>query len=112
MENIYIFAVNRNEKKYIDSFTVCSDSGNNSTDELFNQLIYAYGISFSSTLNVISYDQIPLKQSIQINKETALYGKLTRKSGKEKESGFKKGSKYLEVFLLRNDNWKIQLTND
>ena len=48
MENIYIFAVNRNEKKYIDSLTVCSDSVNNSTDELFNQLIYAYGISFSS----------------------------------------------------------------
>ena len=24
----------------------------------------------------------------------------------------KKRSKYLEVFLLRNDNWKIQLTND
>ena len=47
MENIYIFAVNRNEKKYIDSFTVCNDSGNTSTDELFNQLIYAYGISFS-----------------------------------------------------------------
>ena len=58
------------------------------------------------------YILIPLKQSTQINKETALYGKLTRKSGKERESGFKKGSKYLEVFLLRNDTWKIQLTYD
>ena len=48
MKNIYIFAVNRNEKKYTDSFTVSSDSGNNSTDKLFNQLIYTYGISFSS----------------------------------------------------------------
>ena len=48
MKNIYIFAVNRNEKKYTDSFTVSSDSGNNSTDKLFNQLIYAYAISFSS----------------------------------------------------------------
>ena len=36
MKNIYIFAVNRNEKKYTDNFTVSSNSGNNSTDKLFN----------------------------------------------------------------------------
>ena len=48
MKNMYIFATNRNENNYIDSFTVCSDSDNNSTDKLFNQLIYANSISFSS----------------------------------------------------------------
>ena len=48
MKNMYIFAANRNENKYINSFTVCSDSDNNSTDKLFNQLIYANSISFSS----------------------------------------------------------------
>ena len=44
---MYIFAANRNENNYIDSFTVCSDS-DNSTDKLFSQLIYANSISFSS----------------------------------------------------------------
>ena len=48
MNDMYIFAVNRNEEKYIDSFTVCSDSGNDSIDKLFEQLIYTCGISFSS----------------------------------------------------------------
>ena len=45
---MYSFAVERNEKKYMDSFTVCNESGNNSTNKLFNQLIYANGISLSS----------------------------------------------------------------
>ena len=31
---MFIFAANRNENNYIDSFTVCSDSDNNSTDKL------------------------------------------------------------------------------
>ena len=48
MKDMYIFVVNRNEKKYIDSFAVFSDSDNDSNKKLFNQLIYAYGISFSS----------------------------------------------------------------
>ena len=47
MKNMDIFAVNRNEEKYVDSFTVCSDLGNNSTDRLSNELIYAHGISLS-----------------------------------------------------------------
>ena len=45
---MYIFAVNRNENKCVDSFTVDSDSDHNSTDKQFNELIYAYGISLSS----------------------------------------------------------------
>ena len=66
---MYSFAVNRNEEKYIDSFTVCSDSGNDSIDKLFKQLIYTCGISFLvKRLNVNSYDQIPFKHSKQINK--------------------------------------------
>ena len=48
MKDMYIFVVNRNEKKCIDSFAVFSDSDNDSNEKLFNQLIYAYGISFSS----------------------------------------------------------------
>ena len=30
---MYIFAVNRNENKHVDSFTVYSDSDHNSTDK-------------------------------------------------------------------------------
>ena len=47
---MYIFAANSNENNHMDSFTVCSDSDNNSTDKLFNQLIYANSISFRPTL--------------------------------------------------------------
>lgn len=47
MKNMDIFVVNRNEEKYVNSFTICSDLGNNSTDRLSNELIYAHGISLS-----------------------------------------------------------------
>ena len=48
MKNMYIFAANRNENNLNDNFTVCSDSDNNSTDKLSNQLNSANSISFSS----------------------------------------------------------------
>ena len=51
---------------------------------------------FVKRLNVNSYDQIPFKQGTEINKETALHGTLTRKTGKERESGFKKGLNILK----------------
>ena len=53
---------------------------------------------FVKRLNINSYDQILFKQSTQILKETALYGTWTRKTGKERESGFKKGLKILKFF--------------
>ena len=49
-------------------------------------------------IKINSYDQILFKQSTQILKETALYGTWTRKTGKERESGFKKGLKILKFF--------------
>ena len=51
---------------------------------------------FVKRLNVNSYDQIPFKHSTQINKEIALYGTWTQKTGKEWESGFKKGLNILK----------------
>ena len=95
----------------MDSFTVCSDSGNNSTNKLFNQLIYAYGISLSSNAWTLIH-----KLKFRHKKYTNLEGNrfvwnMNSKDWERKGIWFQKGSKYLEIFLLRNGNRKIHLTN-